>query len=387
MRYIPYGRQSISNDDIQAVVDILKSDWLTQGPTIARFEKAITEYCGVRYATATCNATAALHIACLALDLGEGDVLWTTPNTFVASANCALYCGAEVDFVDIDLHTYNMSVEKLEEKLIVAEKKDELPKVIIPVHFAGQSCDMVKIKSLADKYGFKIIEDASHAIGGSYEDKKIGSCQYSDITVFSFHPVKIITTGEGGVALTNQKDLHDKLQVLRTHGITRNERLMKNVSQGPWYYEQIALGVNYRMTDIQAALGISQLQRLDKFVTRRRELVIDYNNALKDLPLQLPVQNKNCNSAWHLYVICLRLEKINQGRKQVFEKLRQANVGVNVHYIPLYLQPYYQKMGFAKNYCPNAEKYYARAISLPLYAELTQKEQEYVIAELCEAIQ
>jgi UDP-4-amino-4,6-dideoxy-N-acetyl-beta-L-altrosamine transaminase len=387
MHYIPYGRQSISNDDIQAVIDALKADWLTQGPTIARFEKAITEYCGVRYATATCNATAALHIACLALGLGKGDVLWTTPNTFVASANCALYCGAKVDFVDIDMRTYNMSVEKLEEKLIAAEKRNALPKVIIPVDFAGQSCDMVKIKSLADKYGFKIIEDASHAIGGSYKGKKIGSCQYSDITVFSFHPVKIITTGEGGVALTNQRDLHDKLQILRTHGITRDENLMKNVSHGPWYYEQVALGVNYRMTDIQAALGISQLQRLDEFVTRRRELVANYNNALSNLPVQLPIQNKDCRSAWHLYVICLRLEKLNQNRKQIFEKLRKANIGVNVHYIPLYQQPYYQKMGFGKDYCSNAEKYYASAISLPLYAGLTHEEQEYVITKMYETVQ
>lgn len=387
MHYIPYGRQAISNDDIQAVIDALKSDWLTQGPTIARFEKAVTKYCDVHYATATCNATAALHIACLALGLGKGDVLWTTPNTFVASANCALYCGAKIDFVDIDMRTYNMSAEKLEEKLIIADKRGELPKVIIPVDFAGQSCDMVKIKSLANKYGFKIIEDASHAIGGSYKGKKIGSCQYSDITVFSFHPVKIITTGEGGIALTNQRDLHDKMQILRTHGITRHEESMKNVSHGPWYYEQVALGVNYRMTDIQAALGISQLRRLDEFVTRRHELVTNYNNALNNLPMQLPMQNKDCNSAWHLYVICFELEKIKQSRKQIFEKLRKANIGVNVHYIPVYRQPYYQRMGFKEGYCSNAETYYASAISLPLYVELTHEEQRYVITKLHEILQ
>lgn len=342
MTYIPYGRQDINSADVQAVVDVLNSDWITQGPSIEKFEQAVADYCGVKYAVAVNSATSALHIACMAAGLGAGDNLWTSPNTFVASANCGLYCGAKVDFVDIDEQTYNMSSRKLEEKLVSSRKKDNVAKVVIPVHFSGQSCEMTEIAKMASEYGFTVIEDASHAIGGCYKDVKIGSCCYSDMTVLSFHPVKIITTGEGGMVLTNKLDLYEKLIRLRSHGITRNPEFMQGQSDGPWYYQQINLGYNYRMTDLQAALGLSQLTRIDQFVEWRNVLAERYNQKLADMPVVTPWQNPDCYSAWHLYVIQVKLSSKN--RLQVFEELRQHDIGVNVHYIPVHTQPYYSQL-------------------------------------------
>jgi UDP-4-amino-4,6-dideoxy-N-acetyl-beta-L-altrosamine transaminase len=379
---IPYGRQSISQQDIDAVVEVLRSDWLTQGPAIPRFERTVAEYCGVKYAVAVSNATAALHIACLAADLRDGDSLWTSTNTFVASANCALYCNASVDFVDIDPQTYNLSVDALEQKLTVAEKQGKLPKAIVPVHFSGQSCEMDRIAALAQRYGFCVIEDASHAIGANYQGKPVGSCQFSDMAVFSFHPVKIITTGEGGIVLTNREDLYEKLIRLRSHGITRNPDLMEGESHGLWYYQQLELGLNYRMTDIQAALGASQMQRLDEFAERRRFLAQRYSELLRDFPLVLPWQHPDTESSWHLYVIRLKLDKMNKTHRQVFEELRQSGIGVNLHYIPVHTQPYYQKLGFNWGDYPQAEQYYREAISIPLYYGLTLEDQDRVVEVL-----
>jgi UDP-4-amino-4,6-dideoxy-N-acetyl-beta-L-altrosamine transaminase len=383
---IPYGRQTISDQDIQAVVDVLRSDWLTQGPYVERFEQAVADYCGARHAVAVNSATSALHIASLAAGLGEGDVLWTSPNTFVASANCAIFCGASVDFVDINPHTYNLSVACLEEKLKLAEKKGQLPKVVIPVHFAGQSCDMAAIAKLGREYGFTIIEDASHAIGGKYQGESIGNCLHSDMTVFSFHPVKIITTGEGGMVLTNRKDLYDRLVLLRSHGITRDPALMQGENHGPWFYQQIDIGFNYRMTDIHAALGCSQLTRLDLFVARRHELAQRYNMALSNLPLTLPWQHPDGNSAYHLYVIRLHLDEIQLGKKVIFERLRKAGIGVNVHYIPVHFQPYYKRFGFGTGDFPESEQYYKEAVSLPLFAGMTEMQQDRVVSELIHSI-
>ncbi|WP_228058085.1 UDP-4-amino-4,6-dideoxy-N-acetyl-beta-L-altrosamine transaminase [Nostoc sp. LEGE 12447] len=380
--YIPYGKQDISQQDIDAVIEILRSDWITQGPAIERFEQAVANYCGVKYAVAVSSATAALHIACLAAGLEQGDILWTSPNTFVASANCGLYCGAKVDFVDIDPNTYNLSIDELERKLTSAEKQGCLPTVLIPVHFAGQSCEMEQIAALSQRYGFKIIEDASHAIGGSYQTQPIGSCQFSDIAVFSFHPVKIITTGEGGMVLTNQEELYQRLIRLRSHGITRNSDLMQGESHGAWYYQQLELGFNYRMTDIQAALGASQIQRLNEFVERRWFLANRYNQLLQDLPLMLPWQHPDTESSRHLYVIRLKLDKISKTHQQVFQELRQQEIGVNLHYIPVHIQPYYQKLGFRWGDFPQVEKYYQEAISLPLYYSLTQEDQDRVVRTL-----
>lgn len=378
-KLIPYGHQSISEQDIQSVVDVLRSDWLTQGPAIDQFEKAVADYCGTKYAVAVNSATSALHIACLAAGLGPGDWLWTSPNTFVASANCGPYCGADVDFVDIDPLTYNLNTNILEEKLREAEQKGRLPKIVIPVHFAGQSCEMTKIYELAKRYGITIIEDASHAIGGRYRDTVIGNCAFSDMTVFSFHPVKIITTGEGGMVLTNMEDLYEKLIRLRSHGITRNPQLMDGESHGPWYYQQIDLGFNYRMTDIQAALGSSQMSRLDDFVKRRQSLAQRYNESLESLPIVLPWQHPDTFSAFHLYVIRLKLEEINKTHRQVFEELRNEGIGVNLHYIPVHTQPYYQRLGFKQGDFPEAERYYNEAISLPIYYDLTDEDQDIVI--------
>ena len=386
MKQIPYARQDINQEDIQAVLKVLQSDWLTQGPAIQRFEEAVAAYCGARYAVAVSNATAALHLACLAAGLGPGDLLWTSPNTFVASANCGLYCGAEVDFVDIDPRTYNMSVDALEEKLVQAAKSGKLPKVVIPVHFAGQSCRMEEIRKLADQYNFTVIEDAAHAIGGSYQRKKVGACQFSDMTVFSFHPVKIITTGEGGMILTNRAELYEKLLRLRTHGITRDERFMVRTKEGPWYYQQIDLGYNYRMTDIQAALGYSQLQKIDEFVRHRRYLANRYDQMLKDLPVTLPWQDPETYSAYHLYVIRLHLNQLQKSRKQIFEELRAAGINVNVHYIPVHTQPYYERLGFKAGDFPKAEEYYREALTLPLYYGLSEEDQDYVIERLKEII-
>ncbi len=385
-RSIPYGRQNISEQDIRAVVDVLKSDWLTQGPAIERFEKAIAEYCNVRYAVAVNSATSALHISCLAAGLGEGDVLWTSPNTFVASANCALYCGATVDFVDIDPRTYNMSIDDLELKLKAAQKTGKLPKVLIPVHFAGQSCEMQKIAELSERYGFRIIEDASHAIGGAYRGMKIGSCISSDMTVFSFHPVKIITTGEGGMVLTNNKKVADKLALLRSHGVTRNAEQMTAKDQGPWYYEQIELGFNYRMTDIQAALGASQMVRLNEFVSRRHALAARYDRAFKGLPLTLPWQHPDCFSAYHLYVVRIKTDDSKKSHREIFETLRQKGIQVNLHYIPVHLHPYYRARGFQKGDFPKAERYFGEAISLPLYSGLTEHDQDIVISAVEELV-
>ncbi len=377
--YIPYGRQSISDEDIKSVVDVLRSEWLTQGPAIERFEKAVADYCGAKYAVAVNSATSALHIACIAAGLGPEDILWTSPNTFVASANCGLYCGASVDFVDIDSHSYNINVDELEIKLGKAKNAGKLPKIIIPVHFAGQSCEIDHIFKLSEKYGLKIIEDASHAIGGSFRGNKIGSCSFSDMTVFSFHPVKIITTGEGGMVLTNRKDFYERLIRLRSHGITRNPEIMKDDTHGPWYYQQIDLGYNYRMTDIQAALGVSQMNRLDDFVKHRNFLADRYNELLKDLPIILPWQHPDSYSAYHLYVIRLRLGEINKTHRQVFEELRASGVGVNLHYIPVHTQPYYKRLGFKFGDFPEAERYYSEAISLPIYYGLTDQQQDFVV--------
>ncbi|MDY7003481.1 MAG: UDP-4-amino-4,6-dideoxy-N-acetyl-beta-L-altrosamine transaminase [Cyanobacteriota bacterium] len=385
--FIPYGRQDISQADIDAVVEILRSDWITQGPAIERFEKTVADYCGVKYAVAVSSATAGLHIACLAAGLSQGDILWTSPNTFVASANCGLYCGASIDFVDIDPNTYNLSVNELEHKLIEAEKQGGLPKVVVPVHFAGQSCEMAKIAALSERYGFRIIEDAAHAIDGRYQGQPVGLCQFSDMAVFSFHPVKIITTGEGGMVLTDNEDLYEKLIILRTHGITRKVELMKEESHGPWYYQQLELGFHYRMTDIQAALGASQMQRLDEFVKQRRFLAECYNQLLQDLPLILPWQHPDTESSWHLYVIRLKLDKINKTHRQVFEELRQAKIGVNLHYIPVHTQPYYQQLGFRWGNFPNAEQYYREAISIPIYYGLTENNQQRVVNTIREVLE
>lgn len=376
---IPYGRQDISEDDIEAVVNILKSDFLTQGPTVPAFEKAVAEYCDVKYTFAVNSATSALHIACLALGVGKGDLVWTSPITFVASANCALYCGADVDFVDIDAATYNMSVEVLEAKLIIAEQLGRLPKVVIPVHLAGQSCEMDKINALSKKYGFRIIEDASHAIGGKYKGKSIGSCQYSDITVFSFHPVKIITTGEGGMCLTNDSQLAISLNRYRSHGIVRHPNEMTHVPDGPWYYQQISLGFNYRMTDIQAALGLSQMKRLDDFVQSRHIIAKRYYELLQLDWLELPFQHPDCYSGLHLFIIRVKKNDKLITQSQLFEKLRNAGILVNLHYIPVYSHPYYENIGYDTNEFPQAALYYSEAISIPMFATLTESEQIFVI--------
>lgn len=383
---IPYGRQDISPEDIQAVVDVLRSDFLTQGPAVPVFEKAVSDYCGVRHAIAVNSATSALHIACLALGVGSGDWVWTTPITFVASANCALYCSARVDFVDIDPRTYNLSVERLEEKLVQAERFGCLPKVVIPVHLCGQPCDMASIRALGQHYGFKIIEDASHAIGGRYKGEPIGNCRYSDITVFSYHPVKIITTGEGGMTLTNNENLAKRMQRLRSHGITRETADMTHEPDGPWYYQQIELGFNYRMTDLQAGLGLSQLKRLDEFVARRHVIADRYDKMLADLPVVTHWQHQDGCSSRHLYLIRLQLDKIQKSHRQVFESLRDAGIGVNLHYIPVYRQPYYERLGFKPGYCQEAERYYAEAISLPMYAGLTTELQKQVLDVLKKSV-
>jgi UDP-4-amino-4,6-dideoxy-N-acetyl-beta-L-altrosamine transaminase len=383
---IPYGRQDITQADIDAVIAILKSDHLTQGPVIARFEQCVAEYTGAKHALAVSNATAALHIACLALDLGPGDWLWTTPNTFVASANCALYCGAQVDFVDIDPRTYNLCPQKLEAKLVQAQKINQLPKVVVPVHLTGQPCDMTAIHALGQKYGFKIIEDASHAIGGQYKGAPIGNGRFSDITVFSFHPVKIITTGEGGMALTNNDQLATRLGLLRSHGITRDPALMTQSMDGPWYYQQVTLGFNYRMTDIQAALGASQMSRLDGYVKRRHALAQRYNELLSGLPVTLPWQHLDSHSAFHLYVVRLQLEHIDRSHRQVFEALRSQDIMVNLHYIPVHTQPHYLNMGFKPGDFPEAELYYREAISIPMHVNLTDEEQVFVVDSLRKAM-
>lgn len=383
---IPYGRQEITQADIEAVVSVLQSDFLTQGPQVPLFEEKVAQHVGAQYAFALNSATSALHIACLALDLGPGDWLWTSPVTFVASANCGLYCGAQVDFVDIDPLTYNLCPQALERKLIEAEKTGKLPKVVVPVHLCGQPCDMAAIHALGKRYGFKLIEDASHAIGGKYKGEFIGNSRYSDITVFSFHPVKIITTAEGGMALTNDAELANRIALLRSHGITRDASRMTHKPDGPWYYQQIDLGFNYRMTELQAALGVSQMTRLDHYVARRHLLAGNYDTLLADLPITRPWQHPDSYSSLHLYVIRLKLGQVGNTHLQVFDALHAQGIAVNLHYIPVHIQPYYQQMGFKVGDFPEAERYYAEAISLPMFQTLTETQQKHVLAALKIAI-
>lgn len=383
---IPYGRQHITQQDLDAVLEVLNSDFLTQGPKVPVFEQTVAAKVGAKHAIAVNSATSALHIACLALGLKQGDYLWTTPITFVASANCGLYCGAQVDFVDIDPKTYNLCPQKLEEKLIQAKAENKLPKIVVPVHLTGQPCDMAAIHKLSLEYGFKIIEDSSHAIGGKYQSEYIGNCRYSDISIFSFHPVKIITTAEGGMALTNNKELADKMDLLRSHGVTRNPELMTHEPDGPWYYQQIDLGFNYRLTELQAALGLSQLERLDNYISKRQAIARQYNQAFQSLPLTTPWQHPDSYSAYHLYVIRLKLNEINKTHRQVFEELRAAGIGVNLHYIPVHTQPYYQQMGFKQGDYPQAEQYYQEAISLPIYPQMTEEQVQEVIEKVMKAL-
>jgi len=383
---IPYGHQDIDQSDIEQVVKVLRSDFLTQGPAIERFEAAVARYCSAPNAVAVCNATAALHIACAALGLGPGDILWTVPNTFVASANCGRYCGASVDFVDIDEQTYNLSPTALAAKLESAKRAGKLPKVVVPVDFSGQPCDLEAIAELARAYGFKVVEDASHAIGATYKGQRIGGGPYSDVTVFSFHPVKIVTTGEGGMALAPDPAMHARIARLRSHGTTRDASLMTKESEGGWYYQQLELGYNYRITDLQAALGTSQLRRIEQFLERRRLLASRYDEAFRDLPLVTPHQCAWTESAWHLYVIQVARES-GRTRREVYDRLRAANVLVNVHYIPVHLQPYYRALGFHPGQYPVAESYYERAISLPMYYGLTDEQQQYVISAVRRALQ
>lgn len=377
---IPYGRQDIRAADIDAVVEVLNSDFLTQGPAVPRFEQAMAERVGVGHAVAVNSATSALHIACLALGLGDGDLLWTSPITFVASANCGLYCGAEVDFVDIDPVSYNLDPVALEEKLRAAKETGRLPKVVVVVHLCGQSADMKAIKALSDAYGFHVIEDASHAVGGKYDGGYVGNCRYSDVAVFSFHPVKIITTGEGGMALSNDRVVAERMRLLASHGVTRDTEQMTKDPDGPWYYQQVSLGFNYRMTDLQAALGFSQLSRLDEYVSRRQYLADRYDNLLANAPVTTPVRSGDAYSSFHLYVIRVAASR----RQALFEYLRGKGVGVNVHYIPVHTQPYYETFGFKYGDFPEAERYYQQAISLPLYPGLSELDQDYVVTTLKE---
>jgi UDP-4-amino-4,6-dideoxy-N-acetyl-beta-L-altrosamine transaminase len=380
---IPYGRQDISQADIDTVIEVLRSDFLTQGPSVERFELALSNYTGAKHTIAVNSATSALHLACLALGVSSGDLVWTSPITFVASANCALYCGADIDFVDIEMHSNNMSIIALREKLQQAKELGRLPKVIIPVHMGGLSCDMKSIFELSSEYGFKIIEDASHAVGGSLAGNKIGSCEFSDISVFSFHPVKIITTGEGGAALTNDANLGRKLALLRSHGITRDAGEMEHGSEGGWYYEQISLGYNYRMTDLQAALGCSQLTRIDEFVAKRNKLASRYHIKLADLSIDLPAIPSHALSAYHLYIVKLQQDH-PLGRRKLYDHLRSRGIGVNVHYIPVHLQPFYRSLGFSPGDFPEAEKYYRNAISIPLYPNLSENDQDVVVNSIRE---
>ncbi|TMP82944.1 UDP-4-amino-4,6-dideoxy-N-acetyl-beta-L-altrosamine transaminase [Pseudoalteromonas phenolica] len=373
---IPYGRQNICDADINAVIETLRSDFLTQGPQVPNFESKIAQYCEAKFAVATSNATASLHLACLALGVGKGDIVWTSPISFVASSNCALYCGAEVDFVDVEINTGLMSVTALENKLKQAAEEKRLPKVVIPVHLTGQSCDMARISKLAETFNFKVIEDASHAIGSAYKSSPVGNCEYSDICVFSFHPVKIITTGEGGISTTNSNEIAQKLRQLRSHGVVRDPLALSSEEEGAWYYEQHELGFNFRLTDLQAALGASQLTRLDEFVSKRNLLASRYHELLSELPLSpLEIQEDNYSS-YHLFIIRLNNRSI---RRKTFDTLKANGVGVNVHYIPIYWQPFYREKGFSKGYCPNAESFYNSIITLPLFPDLTVQEQDQVV--------
>ena len=383
---IPYGRQSITESDIAAVSDVLRSDFLTQGPVVARFEAALSQRCGAQFAVAMNSATSALHLGCKALGVGPGDTVWTSPISFVASANCAKYCGADVAFVDIDANTFNMSPQALEQKLVAAQQTGTLPKVVIPVHLAGQSCDMAAIHSLSQRFGFSIIEDASHAVGSTYNGKPTGNCEFSDITVFSFHPVKIITTGEGGMALTNNPELARSMSRLRSHGITRDTDEMRQAPDGPWYYEQLELGFNFRMTDIAAGLGISQLQRIDEFVLRRNEIAKAYDSMFANTAVKAPWQSPETYSAFHLYIVRVNFSACGTTQKQVFEDLHANHIQANLHYIPIYRQPYYQQFGYLRENFPESEKYYSEAISLPMYPGLSSADQRFVAQTLLSAL-
>ena len=383
---ISYGRQSISDSDIKSVVDVLRSDYLTQGEVGYKFEDAVCKYTGAKYATSTNSGTSALHLACLALQLGKGDVLWTSSITFVASANCGLYCGADIDFIDIDRNSWNLSIKSLRTKLEEAEKSNKLPKIVVVVHLCGLPCEMEDIYFLSKKYGFFVIEDASHAIGSKYKDNLIGNCEYSDITIFSFHPVKTITTGEGGMAVTNSEKLSERMKLLRSHGITKDPNLMTKKMDGPWYYQQIDLGFNYRMTDIQAALGCSQIQRLSYFVSKRNEIADRYDRELSKLPLTLPMRRADVVSSFHLYVVRIILRKSRRTHREVIEYLLSMGIGVNVHYIPLHTQPYYIKNGYCVNQYKEADLYYSEAISLPIFPDLSIEDQMYVVKCLSDAV-
>ncbi len=386
MKPIPYGHQHISEADIAEVIEVLRSDWITQGPAIERFESAVAQYCGARHAVAVANGTAGLHLAALALDLKPGDLLWTSAITFAASANCARYCGADVDFVDIDPQTANLGLDALERKLDRARRAGRLPSVVVPVHFSGQPCDMERLGDLARHYGFRMIEDAAHAVGSSYRGVKTGACRESEMAIFSFHPVKVITTGEGGMILTNRDELCERLRRLRSHGMTRDPAKMEDAAHGPWYYEQSELGYNYRITDIQAALGSSQLRRLDEFVARRRTLAQRYDQLLAGLPLKLPLQLAGAYSSWHLYVVRLDLRRSTRSQREVFSALRESGIEANLHYIPVYRHPYYRRLGYDPRDFPEAENYYAEAITLPLFFDLGEQGQDRVVEALRRAL-
>ena len=383
---LPYGKQSLNEADIEAVVEVLRSDFLTQGPAIPRFEGAVANWCGARHGIAMANGTATLHCAAKAMGLGHGDWLWTSPITFVASANAGRYCGAKVDFVDVDPGTVNISVGALAVKLEEAEKEGRLPKVVVPVHFAGQSCDMPGIHALAQRYGFRILEDAAHALGGSYLGERIGNCRWSDAVSHSFHPVKIITSGEGGMITTNDDELAWRIGMLRTHGITREPGRMTREADGPWYYQQLELGYNYRMTDLQAALGASQMNKLEGFAARRRELADLYDRELSGLPLRALARDPAGVSGWHLYMIRLNLDSIRRTRREVFESLRAQGIGVNVHYIPVHLQPDFERLGFRSGMFLEAERYYEEAITLPLFPAMTDEDIGKVKVALIRAL-
>ena len=387
MQLIPYARQDIAPEDIEAVVGALRGDWLTQGPAIERFEDAVAAAVGAAHAIAVSSGTAALHLACLALDVGPGDLVWTSPNTFVASANCARYCGADVDFVDIDPATLNLSAAALEAKLHLAQRRGRLPKLLVAVHFGGLPCEMAAIAELARRYRFRVIEDASHAVGARYHAERTGACRHSDITVFSFHPVKIITTGEGGMLTTGDPEIASRLRTLRTHGVVRDPSRMTGPSEGPWYYQQVELGYNYRLTDIQAALGLSQLARLDQFIAKRSGIAARYERQLRDLPVTMQKAPANVISAWHLFVVQIDASRTTRLRREVFEAMRADGVLVNVHYIPVHLQPYYRELGFRRGDFPNAEAYYSKALSLPMYFGLSETEQDAVVDSLARAVQ
>jgi UDP-4-amino-4,6-dideoxy-N-acetyl-beta-L-altrosamine transaminase len=379
---IPYGKHLVDEDDIDAVVDVLRNQFLTQGKVVPQFEQALCEYTGAKHCVAVNSATSGLHVACLAAGVGAGDLVWTVPNSFVASANCALYCGASIDFVDIDPTTRNINVATLEKKLLQAANQNRLPKVLIVVHFSGLSCDMQSIRTLTQMYSIVLIEDAAHGLGGSYQQSKIGSCVYSDMAVLSFHPVKSITSAEGGAVLTNQSQLYQKLQLFAKHGVTKDPTQYQGESHGPWYYQQLELGYNYRLSDMQAALGLSQLKKLHSFMQRRAEIAIKYDDALADLPLKLPVVESHSQSAWHLYMV----ELTQHDRQDIYQQLHAKGVGVNVHYIPIHLQPYYQKLGFKKGDFPMSEHFYQHALTLPLFPSLTAVEQTKVIDTLHEVL-